>query len=556
MIQENRLDRAEGIFLASAAGDALGWPQELRGGHLGGKQARRSRRPAPRYDSWIRRGGSRFGGYYSDRVEAGEYSDDTQLICALARSYLTGSEWLEWFVEVELPTWLLYQRGGGRAVLAAARSWSEHRPPWHATDTKRSSDQTRRYREAGGNGAAMRIAPHVLATETREELLRNVLFDAATTHGHPRAHIGALIYAAALREAFNARETVEYGQLIRAAREGILSPSLATNLLGNFMLEERSRESFEQEWESAAHETMMMLDFVEDAIHRSSMADDDFILEKLGIAGPEGGSGTKTAVAAIYLASRGAARPLSGLLSAAFLEESDTDTIGAMVGGLLGAIHGTDWLKELQLVQDSDYLRKLARGLLKRESQFALWADRSSTRDSRRLREDILSIQAGQATSFPDGRLFIVDGRITLDPGDVVRTRLLFEDGQSMYIDQKLPRETRREVAPSKKSAVLPQSEVRVRLLVQDLGTTVRYYTILLGREVPVQEGEALISPHLSFREGAQPITAEGQEVDLAIELSGRAIEQLNLEPDAESGPEWFRGVDPDGRKLRIHWRK
>ncbi len=402
----------------------------------------------------------------------------------------------------------------------------------------------------------MRIAPHVLATETREELLRNVLFDAATTHGHPRAHIGALIYAAALREAFNARETVEYGQLIRAAREGILSPSLATNLLGNFMLEERSRESFEQEWESAAHETMMMLDFVEDAIHRSSMADDDFILEKLGIAGPEGGSGTKTAVAAIYLASRGAARPLSGLLSAAFLEESDTDTIGAMVGGLLGAIHGTDWLKELQLVQDSDYLRKLARGLLKRESQFALWADRSSTRDSRRLREDILSIQAGQATSFPDGRLFIVDGRITLDPGDVVRTRLLFEDGQSMYIDQKLPRETRREVAPSKKSAVLPQSEVRVRLLVQDLGTTVRYYTILLGREVPVQEGEALISPHLSFREGAQPITAEGQEVDLAIELSGRAIEQLNLEPDAESGPEWFRGVDPDGRKLRIHWRK
>ena len=152
-------DRPAGTFLGAAVGDALGWPQENRSRIVGGNSARQVE-PAPRFRDWVRNGGTRFA-TYKDPVRAGEYSDDTQLLMAVARSCLRGHQWWQWFATVEMPQWPLYQRGGGGAVLRAARAWTKGRPPWIAQDAKEIS-AAQRYFDAGGNGVAMRIAPHAI----------------------------------------------------------------------------------------------------------------------------------------------------------------------------------------------------------------------------------------------------------------------------------------------------------------------------------------------------------------------------------------------------------
>jgi ADP-ribosylglycohydrolase len=44
-----------------------------------------------------------------------------------------------------------------------------------------------RYVNTGGNGAAMRVQPHVWASSGEtDELILNVLRDALVTHGHPQ----------------------------------------------------------------------------------------------------------------------------------------------------------------------------------------------------------------------------------------------------------------------------------------------------------------------------------------------------------------------------------
>ena len=107
------LAKAEGAFLALAAGDALGWPQEM---------PRRVRRdaggatPSLEFRTWTRRNGGRFHPY-DETIGAGEYSDDTQLTLAVARSRTHhGSNWWKAFMQVELPRWTIYERGGGGAT--------------------------------------------------------------------------------------------------------------------------------------------------------------------------------------------------------------------------------------------------------------------------------------------------------------------------------------------------------------------------------------------------------------------------------------------------------
>src|SRR5215211_5272005 len=118
--------RAEGAMLATAVGDALGWPQEDRSGRVGG---RRAVEPRLEFSEWRRREGGRYAAH-EEAIGAGEYSDDTQLVLALARALRAGDSWWERLTEVELPFWLFYERGGGAATKRAARSWANGKPPW------------------------------------------------------------------------------------------------------------------------------------------------------------------------------------------------------------------------------------------------------------------------------------------------------------------------------------------------------------------------------------------------------------------------------------------
>ena len=101
---------------------------------------------------WQRRVGGRGG--VSVRLPAGCWSDDTQLRMAVSRAISHRGFDVQAFAHVELPIWPSYALGGGRASKAAAKNLGKPNALWYANAFPR-------WFEAGGNGAAMRIQPHV-----------------------------------------------------------------------------------------------------------------------------------------------------------------------------------------------------------------------------------------------------------------------------------------------------------------------------------------------------------------------------------------------------------
>ena len=108
--------KAEGAFLALAAGDALGWPQEIARNFQGNLESKGAH---VEFKGWTRRSGGRFQPY-EENIYPGDYSDDTQLTLAVARSRTNhGSEWWKAFTKVELPLWTLSTNGVGAGPRSA-----------------------------------------------------------------------------------------------------------------------------------------------------------------------------------------------------------------------------------------------------------------------------------------------------------------------------------------------------------------------------------------------------------------------------------------------------
>ena len=146
------LAKAKGAFLALAAGDALGWPQEDAA-----ERAEQCRRHFAA-DRVSGRGRRRSGGRYrpyEETIAAGEYSDDTQLTLAVARSRANhGADWWKAFMQVELPRWTIYERGGGGATKRAAQAWLAGSSPWQIGQDRRGTPVLRRRRQRGGHARA------------------------------------------------------------------------------------------------------------------------------------------------------------------------------------------------------------------------------------------------------------------------------------------------------------------------------------------------------------------------------------------------------------------
>lgn len=204
-----KTSKAVGAMLGAAYGDALGWPNERVGKS---KTTKPLQGRLHDFRRWTRRSGGRFFPH-EETIEAGEYSDDTQLILCLCRSLMKGDAWWDYFVQVELPFWSTYERGGGGATKRAVDSWLDGVAPW---SSNRKPQDVRRYFDAGGNGVAMRILPHVLRLGEKEfpEIATNIFLDGISTHGHPRALLGALAYGFALWVAFRKDSKLAYGELI------------------------------------------------------------------------------------------------------------------------------------------------------------------------------------------------------------------------------------------------------------------------------------------------------------------------------------------------------
>lgn len=456
----SRRARAEGALIALAAGDALGWPQESSRRRLDG-QARSS---TTRFEDWERRSGGRFFAH-REPIRAGEYSDDTQLTLAVARCRIHGgTHWWTCFTRHELPLWTLYERGGGGATKRAARCWAKNVLPWRQRNTK----DVERYFKAGGNGVAMRVIPHAVHCADHsvpEGMLQDVVRDGAATHGHPRALVGAAAYAYAAWWLLRARSTLEFGEIVSVLLNDVsLWGAFPSGSSSSGWEHEAWSEigKYDEAWGRTVDEMCHLLVQVGHGLSAGSLADDTQVLDALGAFGPWKGAGTVSAAAALYLTARYAANPTEGVVRAAFANGSDTDTIAAMTGGLLGMLAGDEWIPpDWRLVQDVDYLRRVADELASPQKAYPL-PELSSPVGTRELNDLTQELLHGSRSTLGLRRLrgatVTQDRRLEpLSRTTVVHAwELKTGDGQTLYVT-KLSRR------PKPKSSPMTREEGRIK---------------------------------------------------------------------------------------------
>ncbi len=353
----SRIEKCKGAMLGTAIGDALGWPNEPRA-----KNRKKRKEVTDHFVEWTR--SSNNPRWHDEKILPGEYSDDTQLTLSVARSIIAG-DWERFFAEKELPFWLRYERGGGGALLKAAKTLKKGYLPWQ-------SNYARDYFNAGGNGAAMRILPHIIASAEKpdiKKLMLDVAKDTRVTHGHPRAFLGAACYAYALDYLLKKDSILEYGELVGAVLDGRneWGAFLDSGVFGDWIntAQQFCNYDFSAEWSFTLERMANRLKYIQEALKKGLILDDKKVMTELECFAKENGAGDVAALAAIYLSSRYANNPSLGIKIPAFSFGADTDTIASMTGGLLGMLFGISWIPaEWQIVQDYDCLIRMTELLL------------------------------------------------------------------------------------------------------------------------------------------------------------------------------------------------
>jgi ADP-ribosylglycohydrolase len=358
-------DRYAGALVFSAVGDALGWPTEFLKEESNRKVS--FDLPVKEFVGWHKMVGGRWWGY-RDFIAPGNYSDDTQLTLAVARSISSKGEFQpETFAYSELPLWLHYERGGGRSIKAAARAFVQKKNDWLGNFYKVGPID---YRQAGANGAAMRNLPIALASSQNEtRLIRDSFYNAVITHGHPRAILGTLLYGLGVRYALT-EKTIKSEPMT----EYLLD---ATSRAGRLLADDQKVHEWVTRWETKGNlakgsfknsfnkthdEARQYLQGIRVYLDRPTKHYYDFI----GVRKPETkGSGLATVCAALYQFIRPKDRPEDQLYDAVNSLGTDTDTIAAFLGALLGAHHGLRAIPRhlSRKIQDRQYLQKIGRWL-------------------------------------------------------------------------------------------------------------------------------------------------------------------------------------------------
>lgn len=564
--------RSEAAFLGAAIGDALGWPHEMR--------ARRSKSRANdgglRYEDWAKRGGGRFQAY-EEQIAAGSYSDDTQLILAVARALRRNrGAWWEVLAHQELPFWTIYERGGGGATKRAASSWAQGVPPWHG-----KLADTRRYFEAGGNGVAMRILPHAVRRGGERNfapLASDVMTDGVCTHGHPRALVGALVYAFALWSALRHRGTLGFGQLIQEAlsssREWGKLPSIDEQWR-DWAEVAHSSFDIERVWDETVQEQFRLLEQAARAIDAGAASFDGETLGELGCFDPRiNGAGTVTAAGAIYLASRHAADPHEGLRVAALARGADTDTLASMTCGLLGAAVGGSWIERyVDPLQDVPAIARAAHALLRGEDDGAELY-RVNRKALGVFTRSLADVAHGERAWLPIGIEALVepwDGIVSkVTSTQAAGWKLRAEDGQTYFLKvfSRAGAATREpDRAPIHDRDLFehqqPSSDFNVglRIAVADLSRSRWFYEDLIGLAASREGRDSISFGRLALKVG-NSTESKASNFRLYIERSNLAacferIEKASVEivtPMQTRGDRrHFRCIDPDGYDVEIY---
>jgi ADP-ribosylglycohydrolase len=338
--------------LWAAWGDALGFPTELtRSGQS--LQGRLGADEVTVPIAWKRRIGGRFG--VETDLPAGAYSDDTQLRLSVSRSIRGRGRFdVEAFSKIELPVSISYGLGVGRGTKQAATALSHRSIRWFSNFFDNAGQI---YTNGGGNGAAMRIQPHVwvAADHRAERYLPGLLRDAVSTHGHPRGILGAawhaLVLGATIRDGAIPSPS-SWGELTkslgRIATRMDADESMRTRWLPTW--EQTTGKSFSQECDRVTDEC---LDLVAAAsrIRRGGTLYERYaeLAGSIGGLNPQTrGSGTISAMLALWVAWAADGDALAALRSVANLRGSDTDTVATLAGALLGAVVDRDPPGDLQ----------------------------------------------------------------------------------------------------------------------------------------------------------------------------------------------------------------
>lgn len=454
----------KGSVLMAAIGDALGWITEFEKS----PESIASKYGVDKisyFHDWQKNVGGRFNGYV-DKIKAGSYSDDTQLMLSVARSIKPdGSIDNEYFSKVELPTWLLYSRGAGRTIKNAARKIQRKSAKWNNNFfTYKAGSITLDYKDSGANGAAMRILPIALANlgdldKIKEEIFSNSII----THGHPRAIIGAMLYGFAVDTIIRfTPENINYKNFLTELGSDICSK------LSLSFLEKPEYISWEKEWNKRSelpfreiyNEVLLEVqDSLRNAYIFINNNESDFnALSGFGCYRNETkGSGISTVIAGIYLCCKYISNPVLGIEQAVNAIGTDTDSIAAFAGGLLGGLHGDKLIpKKWKKVQDYNYLIDIAYRLL------AISEDRytESSVDILCLQKSLNKIELDNYvekeevsfTPLGSGIVTIVDRQDTLTRGKYnVILSVIFRNGQSCVFSKLLNKDIQNINAVEKK---------------------------------------------------------------------------------------------------------
>jgi ADP-ribosylglycohydrolase len=357
------INRYIGAVTYGAVGDALGWPTEF---FRSDKTERRPfGLPVRDFVTWKKLVGGKWWGY-EDTIKAGQYSDDTQLSLAVARCINEdGLFEPERFAYEELPLWLQYERGGGKAIKTAARKLIGRRADWLKNFYKQGDLD---YRNAGANGSAMRNLPIALANVgNTSRIVKESFLNSIITHGHPRAIIGAILSGLAANFAVT---TVNDLRVIDLVDYLCTELGAVDRYIGGDERLNKWIQSWEQKYQNTG--TTFRVAFNKSRDEASSFlraipgylaSNDASYYDFVGALNPATkGSGIGTVCTVVYLFTKYASQPEAGLMAAVNMYGSDTDTIASILGSMLGAHYGLGALPDHLFagVQDRDYLVRTA----------------------------------------------------------------------------------------------------------------------------------------------------------------------------------------------------
>lgn len=345
MVRPDRKNATINSALWAGYGDSLGFISELTDEHGLSRRLRGARLTST--VAWQRQIGGKFGAFVD--LPAGCYSDDTQLRLATCRCIRSdGSFDVEAFAKVELPVWLSYAIGAGTGTKAAAANLSSQGATWFSNFYAKG---TATYFRSGGNGAAMRIQPHVLSARSLDDhvqILRDVFRNSICTHGHARAIAGAGFHALALAHVVDNGEIPEPSDWYRFVSQLAIFEDIAYDdaEISTFWLpawEQAGNQSFSAAIQSVQEELLRDIGVIADSLRRNEPQSYALTVERVNGLDPSlRGAGTTTALLGMALSwAFQDLGPKEALLIGARLVGSDTDTNSTLAGAIVGALADT-----------------------------------------------------------------------------------------------------------------------------------------------------------------------------------------------------------------------